>query len=106
MNKLVNEESYFNLIGQEPCNPRDIFLDYKEMLEENKRKMKKMFLEILRLNLDSFHIDLTFEEFTDLLFSFEEFKEFCKKEVVNSPQETARYFFNQVPSINWWQQHL
>ena len=94
--KLINQECYYNLLGQELCTPRDLFFDFREKLTENQKNLKRIFIGILKKNLDDFCLEVKQTEFHDKLFTFVEFKEFVKRELVNSTTKISSYLMEKL----------
>ena len=94
--EMKNEESFYNVIGQEPCNPRDLFLDCKQKLAENQTIIKKMFLEILKSNLEAFPLEISVSNFTDALFSFPKMRSFYENNLCNSYEFIGAYLHKKL----------
>lgn len=94
--RLKDEEAFYNLIGQEPCNPRDLFLDYKEKLCEGKLKIKKLFIETLKSNIEDFPVKMNFEAFKKKLWESIKFIDFYESNICNSVDLIAKYLYKKL----------
>lgn len=93
---VKDEESFYGIIGQEPCSPRGMFLDIRDRLAEGVARLKKLFAAILKQSPDRFRVGLHFEEFREALFSVPEFTNSLREGTYNSDDWIANYLFKKL----------
>lgn len=96
MQRLKDTECFYNLIGQEPSNPRDIFCDYVEELERTHRQIKAVFKDIFKHNLHLFRLGTSLDEFKRQLKKFDELIKFCENTLSNSFQYYTEYLYKKL----------
>lgn len=93
---IKDEESFYGIIGQEPCSPRGMFLDIRDRLMEGVIRLKRLFTAILKQNPERFRVGLHYEEFRDTLLSIPEFQSALKEGTYNSNEWIANYLFKKL----------
>ena len=93
---LKNEQCFYNVIGQEPSNPRDIFFDYQEDLLENNKKIKSAFKNIFKENIELFPLAISKEDFVQVLKKFDKFRQQVEKKPANSFEFYANYLHEKL----------
>lgn len=94
--KIQDEESLYNLIGQEVSNPRDIFLDYKVQLAAMQKKSKETFRKLFKERLDLYPVGIDLEEFKEQLKTHQFFKGLEHERVSNSLNYYAKYLHKKL----------
>lgn len=93
---VKDEQSFYGVIGQEPCNPRGMFLDMKDRLDESVHRLKKGFLSILRQNPEDFPVGITLEDFQAKLFKNQRFLAILEDGIFNSDAWVAGYLHSKL----------
>lgn len=94
--RLKDTESFYNLIGQEPSNPRDIFFDYLEELENIHRQVKSDFKSIFKNNLHLFKLGIKYNEFVGQLKKFDQVAKLPERQLSNSFNYYADYLYRKL----------
>lgn len=72
--KEEKEMVYWNLLGQEGSEPKDIFFDMKNELKEEFRRVKDLFKSIVKVNVIKIPYNISYEGFIQILSKFKEFE--------------------------------
>jgi hypothetical protein len=94
--RLKDTEAFYNLIGQEPSNPRDIFFDYLEELETIHRQVKSDFKTIFKNNLHLFKLGITTDEFVQQIKKFDQIAKLPERQLCNSINYYVDYLYRKL----------
>jgi len=94
--RLKDTESFYNLIGQEPSNPRDIFFDYIDELESIHQQVKSDFKSIFKNNLHLFKLGVRYDEFEQQLRKFDQIAKVPERQLSNSFEYYSDYLYRKL----------
>lgn len=95
--KFANEESFYDILGQEAITPGELFAQFRVKLIEQHREVKNSFKLALKRHVDSFSRDISLENFAQVLREIEEFADFGTRfNICNSFSFFTRYLHKKL----------